>query len=94
MWRPESWDNPYGNLDTDIFGSPSIGEKIKFEAYEAGADAMLGALREQGVKAKTSAEDKLVMAIDQIMMNLGQNEKGKVVFIPDEEADDESLRIN
>jgi hypothetical protein len=58
--------------------------------FEAGADAMLGALREQGVKAKTSAEDKLVMAIDQIMMNLGQNEKGKVVFIPDEEADDES----
>jgi hypothetical protein len=81
MWRPpENWVNPH-----NVESFPD-----SYFAFEAGADAMLGALREQGVKAKTSAEDKLVMAIDQIMMNLGQNEKGKVVFIPDEEADDES----
>ena len=36
-WRPENWDNPFGG----IFSVPTDAD---YEAFEAGADAMLAAL--------------------------------------------------
>jgi len=40
-WRPDKWDNPYRHLKTTI--EPEI-------AYDAGADAILEALRRIGTK--------------------------------------------
>ncbi len=44
MWRPKDWKNPHiGNC------CPEGGcETCEIDAYEAGADAMLEALRKQG----------------------------------------------
>lgn len=54
MWRPKGWDNPYTykNLEAKPIGSgidfTNVPEVV---AYEAGADAMLSALRRMGSRA-------------------------------------------
>ncbi len=76
MWRPEGWKNPFATIrGTPFLGSiVSLPELDKYQAlYEAGADAMLEALR----KNQWCPFDMSVMKA---------NFKGKVVIIPDEEV--------
>ena len=44
-WRPENWKNPNSPI---IVVSSDGGDPSAFSAYEAGADAMLNALKETG----------------------------------------------
>ena len=74
-YRPEGWENPY----KDWFGMKETtlreeAETLEHFAYEAGADAMLEALRKRGTKL-----DGRPLAIPR--GNIGDI----VVFIPDEE---------
>ena len=48
LWRPEGWDNPY-TIDKDYESG------LQGVAYEAGADAILEALRETGIHFKVSS---------------------------------------
>ncbi len=66
MFRPKGMK---GN--TYLKGVTDEGE-IAWEAYEAGADAMLGALRKQTGK-------------EWVDLQVKTNFKGNVVYIPDEE---------
>ena len=52
-WRPNGWDNPYESPDTPYLSEKHIlaaidNPKSFYEMFEAGADAMLEALRELG----------------------------------------------
>ena len=80
-WRPEEgWENPYG---TELVrGNFSDGREYvhdpepEHDAYEAGADAMLEALREDhGVRYEGGT----------VAFHRLNNEHGTLVFIPDEE---------
>ena len=61
MYRPDGWKNPYPE---------NIMDRWSEEAFEAGADAMLEALRNKDVFPKSKAEFL---------------KRGKTVFIPGEE---------
>jgi hypothetical protein len=70
MWRPENWSNPYHQEPQGNFVADEANPK--YCIYEAGADAMLEALRKQGLK------------IPREMMSSG--EPHTLVFIPDEKG--------
>ena len=87
-WRPDGWQNPFA--ETDDFGMYKIplGEDNitnKRTCFEAGADAMLEALKETGlatpighwVEAVARGESSNTLAIP-------YDEKGWLVFIPEE----------
>lgn len=63
MWRPKNWKNPFWNES--------------YSAYEAGADAMLKALKEQGTFHVTEGA---VPEVDVIVKGCGW-----LVFIPEED---------
>ncbi len=47
-WRPEGWSNPYSELPKGWFGSDTEANIIHYakqEGFEAGADAMLEAIK-------------------------------------------------
>ena len=67
-WRPEGWENP----EKDTFGyDPGIDPA---GIYEAGADAMLAALRKRDIREFST----LVGWVD-------GNPSGTLVYIPDKE---------
>jgi len=87
--RPENWKNPHYN---GVIGWP-----YTFDAYEAGADAMLKALRKEGFDGKLivevfdahtdSKETSIYLDTIQEMMKRYKREqiiKGKWAFIPEE----------
>lgn len=83
MWRPLGWNNEY----EDNYNSLKIGGytdhtalkhiRLKSKIFEAGADAMLEALREMGKEAtrKTSGD---------LLSDIVKLEAGRLVFIPDD----------
>ena len=75
MWRPENWDNPHGTTkltSQTYIATPEIESHRSF-AYEAGATAMLEALRETGVPHEEKDP----------YMKLNHPNPGKWVFIPE-----------
>ena len=68
MFRPKDWKNP-NSCENGNHLLPGE-DKYCFEAFEAGADAMLEGLRKDG----SDIPEGLT------------NRKGKLVFIPDEET--------
>ena len=68
-WRPPNWENPYNFISGEAIPKYEIQSKI----FEAGADAILVALREMG------NDPKQLLGLTQLFQN------HKVVFIPDEE---------
>ncbi len=68
-WRPKDWKNPHPKSSCHDFG---LGDTTVYgwehDMYEAGADAMLDALRERP---------------DTLYINLIEREKGWLVLIPD-----------
>ncbi len=68
-WRPEGWDNPYIPTTMRYGGKLITDYHI---VYEAGADAILGILRNN----QLSPFDPTVMQA---------NFKGRIVIIPDDE---------
>ena len=73
-WRPESWENDfeYKRALEGEYLLPSV-------VFEAGADAIVAALREQGGRVKI--EDTYVS----INVSFYQGSRGHLVFIPDKE---------
>ncbi len=79
-WRPEGWYRPFEKLCRDAFSLSTASNPVSIdtlaslsnlsEAYEAGADAMLEALRSN----QLSPFDPTVMRA---------NFQGKIVVIPD-----------
>ena len=67
-YRPEGWDNPYKYKDS----SAAI-------YFEAGADAMLEALEENGMDIKEGCISCVVALPPPFGLK-----KGKIVFIPEE----------
>lgn len=75
MWRPDDWKNPHTPMQKNRFVDLAdawfrdISDK-RHRAYEAGADAMLEALRKGATRVN----------------NIGDVPKGKgvIVFIPEE----------
>ena len=66
-WRPEGWENPHSNLGP--------GFDLAHTAFEAGADAMLEALKKKG--AWMTPEQLTLLAPDR------QYPYGYLVFIPE-----------
>jgi len=85
MWRPEKWKNPneeYYHLITDL---PMTVQDAEYEAYEAGADAMLKALKCNGKEAVSLKNG--VATFGQPSIKIGDIDyplKGTFVFIPDD----------
>ena len=73
-WRPEDWKNPYFKKDT----TGSWNEYPNFDIFEAGADAMLEALKKNSVPYDAFKETAIMSLT-----------KGRVVFIHDKEREDE-----
>ena len=71
-WRPEGWENPHTQLGP--------GFDLAHTAFEAGADAMLKALKEKGVWM--TPEQMKLLAPDR------KYPYGHIVFIPEEKAGD------
>jgi len=87
-WRPEGWKNEH---IASASGEPIYPEH---QVFEAGADAMLEALRRQGIDQKVYA-DHLRFGLDRGAKVLEGKEdtvtyqgvKGTLVFIPDNDDD-------
>lgn len=90
MWRPENWENPYleaqvvdrerlvFRLPDDGIYIEGKGKEIGTNAFEAGADAMLEALRKKhGVR--------ITEATKMVTQPIFEQGNGYLVFIPDEE---------
>ena len=73
MYRPEGWKNPYH----EETGRVPDEHNAEFQDYEAGADAMLEGLKKQNV------------TLPDIIHHYTLGKLGKLVFIPEEEADSE-----
>ena len=72
MWRPENWENPFPLTEVPESFPPG-GAVHKNLLYEAGATAMLEALRETGVPHEEKDP----------YMKLNHPNPGKWVFIPE-----------
>lgn len=68
MWRPSEWDKTFSSQEVGYIKHKLLADGL--ELYEAGADAMLGVLRKQGLR------------IPEDMMSTG--EVHTLLFIPDE----------
>ncbi len=72
-WRPEGWENPYPDINAGFPTNDFIySEYDLFDAHEAGADAILAALKTRRVE--TRPKRARIASKD-----------GTVVFIPDKE---------
>ena len=93
MYRPDNWSNPYREF-RDGLDSVAIDAMVEVPqaAYEAGADALLGALMEGGVYGQYTEgvdegpwlvdDDKNYFDIADVVDN--ENKRGYLVFIPDD----------
>jgi len=85
-WRPEGWRNPYLESIFDVKIKPcdtrTTTKESKAPYFEAGANAMLAAMRKRGIHSdmfyKEDTKDKLYFVTI-------QGKKGTLVFIPDDE---------
>ena len=82
MYRPENWKNPWNTVDDT--SPPGYVNDLLITCYEAGADAMLEALKKEG------SHQKIQHIIGAHSVGLtyfyeGDAEEGWLVFIPDGE---------
>ena len=89
QWRPDGWKQP-----SDIYCRLADAECIpKLSYFEAGADAMLEALRAMGFNAESIRDIKIPEPHETITIPTLERMKelkevrGKWVLIPDEEED-------
>ena len=82
MYRPKEWKNPFANYGLDM--SPP--DKGDYDAFEAGADAMLKALRGTGIEiiSNNSLRDLYMITGVSVKGEGKESIKGRIVFIPDE----------
>ena len=79
MWRPDNWKNPYFLKDLD---GGYYNQYPEFAIYEAGADAILQALKERPetmfiIGARAGADPSL--------LKFGiENKRGWLVFVPED----------
>lgn len=86
MWRPKNWDNPYKLSDkAKEKGYALIPGDGWHYGYEAGADAILEALKKEG-KYIDASEYPYGFVLNEIppIQRLTRMFKGWVVIIPDE----------
>ena len=69
-WRPGDWKNPYSGVEFADWAE---------SLWEAGADAILAALKEQSTRVDTGVEEGT------INLTFHGGSHGFVVFIPDKE---------
>lgn len=81
-WRPEGWKNPYFRSGDFGDGQISWNEQPEFSTFEAGADAMLEALKKEATYLKNDGTAPYGYVLGKI---LKLAEKGWLVFIPDED---------
>ena len=87
-WRPDGWENPYYQEDGGHLKSGE--DKYCYNAYEAGADAMLEVLRGNGLhdafyknknhEVSNKSGRPLYIPVRNVPLI------GTVIFIPDEET--------
>jgi len=89
MWRPkEGWDNPFNRAAIRAYGNDN--KPISHhDAYEAGADAILKALKEDTPRLF----DTTIMEAG-IKLEKPLEERGAWYFIPDEAKDRLALHNN
>lgn len=78
-WRPDRWDNPYPDLTEKALTEKYLlrameEQKSNYEIFEAGADAMLGALRKTGDHYE----------VGRATLKVEIKEAGRLVIIPDD----------
>ena len=87
MYRPKDWKNPYEPDGCEVSSNQMIDAgEIEHNAFEAGADAMLEALKKQGVTDEFYRnEDGEVCNRSGMHLYVLANPtaRGTVVFIPD-----------
>ncbi len=79
QWRPDNWENPYIVEDTHrcpVMDTSYSNPVRDADIFEAGADAMLGAL-----KAKENAKTEFAK---EVWRRYFEPHRGTIVFIPDE----------
>ena len=95
-WRPEGWKNPFVGRPRNMVMTTDY--SISRDIFEAGADAMLEALRGMGErvdntgaypKPKATVIQNGVITEEPLMLvaSLKKGEHGVMVFIPDEKAE-------
>ena len=73
MYRPEGWENPCDD------GRPmTVINKMRFNAYEAGADAYAEGLKKEGQHTDGKSSTLSISVLPY--------QKGTLVFIPDKES--------
>jgi len=95
MWRPKDWENPFDaevksieeeckkrGIDSSWYGEAGVGQ----EAYEAGATAMLEALKKEAIHIKgTKGWEWLKDSYEEWLHG---DKVGYIVFIPEEVRDE------
>lgn len=81
-WRPEGWGNPYPDGTEVVLTEKHLIQAMEYpqsnyEVYDAGADAMLDALRKTGEHRESKWVDDT--------FGLHTEIAGTLVFIPDDE---------
>lgn len=95
VWRPEGWNNPYPDGTEKVLTEKHIIQAIEYpqsnyELFEAGAEAMLDALKKEAMKFN-GENLQIVTHLDwgypEIIRDtrLSPCASGYLVFIPDEE---------
>ena len=77
-WRPKGWENPYERpVRSGVMWTAELLTANVIDSYEAGADAILEALKDDGVHFETGEwTDDATFEVE---------EPGTVVFIPDKD---------
>ncbi len=89
MWRPEDidWENPYEEVCANCNHCSCFKVNGLVEAYEAGADAMLKALRKDGIRATFLDRVELYRNGNKMVLCHNPDSKGicTICIIPDKE---------
>lgn len=82
MWRPKNWENHYAFMT----GGAIPTYENQYQAFEAGADAMLELLKREG-KYIDASKYPYGMVLNEIppIQKLTRRFKGYVIIVPDEE---------
>lgn len=90
-WRPKNWDNPYPDLSEEVLTEKHLIQamekpKSNYELFEAGADAMLEALKQ--LRDRVICEKDSVIIRLSPMLEEGEYKEGTWYFVPDEKEED------
>ncbi len=86
-WQPDGWRNPYRDYKT-LMNIPDYDREEMFGSFEAGADAMLEALRAEGMPTSPFTPNVCELfdlgSPPDLKRQMILEKPGRVVFIPDE----------